>query len=146
MREHSVTTVMAVDPDRLVSFVADLSNDVAWRHDLVLSELVSGHAGEPGSIYRQKGVTPGRDDPYLIELLGVDRSTRVATFSTVDRRPVAYGGHYRVVETERGVEITMAVWLRGRGRLALVAPFMGKAVRANSTRYLGDLKALLEAG
>jgi hypothetical protein len=29
--------------------------------------------------------------------------------------------------------------------LRIVAPFMGNAVRANSTRYLNDLKDLLEA-
>jgi len=91
VKEHSVATVIAVDPDHLLSFVADLTNDVRWRHDLAMSELVSGHAGERGSDYRQMGVTPGRDDPYLIELVDVDRSSRSATFATVDRSPVAFG-------------------------------------------------------
>jgi hypothetical protein len=149
MKEHSVTTVIAVDPDHLLSFVADLTNDVKWRHDLALSELVSGHAGERGSDYRQKGVTPGRDDPYLIELVDVDRSGRIATFATVDRRPVAFGGRYRIVDTGGGAEITFAVWVRAQGMLRLIAPFMGKAVgkavRANSERYLSDLRVLLEA-
>ncbi len=144
MKEHAVTTLIAVDPDHLLSFVADLTNDVRWRHDLALSELVSGHAGEPGSVVRQKGVTPGRDDPYLIELVGVDPPNRTATFATVDRRPVAFGGRYRIVDGQRGAEITMAVWLRAKGMLRFVAPFMGKAVRANSERYLSDLKVLLE--
>ena len=149
MIERSVTTVIAVDPDHLLSFVADLANDVRWRHDLAISELVSGHAGERGSVYRQKGVTPGRDDPYLIELVDADRSSRTATFATVDRRPVAFGGRYRIVDTRGGAEITLAVWVRARGMLRLIAPFMGKtvgkAVRANSERYLSDLRVLLEA-
>ena len=149
MIERSVTTVIAVEPDHLLSFVADLTNDVRWRHDLALSELVSGHAGERGSAYRQKGVTPGRDDPYLIELVDVDRSSRTATFATVDRRPVAFGGRYRILHARGGAEITLAVWVRARGMLRIIAPFMGravgKAVRANSERYLSDLRMLLEA-
>ena len=146
MREHIVTTVIAVDPDRVLSFVADLSNDVSWRHDLAISELVTGEGGQAGSVYRQKGVTPGRDEPYLIELVAVDRAKGVATFATVDRTPVSFGGRYRIVSAPGGAEITMAVWVRARGLLALMAPFMGNAVRANSTRYLSDLKVLMEAG
>jgi hypothetical protein len=144
MKEHTVTTVIAVDPDQLLSYVADLSNDVKWRHDLAVSELLTGDAGESGSVYRQKGVTPGRDDPYLIELVNVDRSGRTAVFATVDRSPVAFGGRYRVIGTRDGAKITMGVWVRATGKLRVVAPFMGRAVRANSTRYLADLKALLE--
>lgn len=145
MKEHTVTTTIAVDPDRLVSFVADLSHDMSWRHDLALSELVSGNAGEPGSVYRQKGTTPGRDDPYLIELVDVDRSSRTVTIATVDRSPVSFGGTYRIVGKGTGAEVTWGVWVRAEGMMGLMAPFMGKAVRANSTRYLSDLKALLEA-
>ncbi|SFR87162.1 Polyketide cyclase / dehydrase and lipid transport [Microbacterium sp. cf046] len=145
MKEHTVAAVIAVDPDELLAFVADLSNDVRWRHDLAVSELVSGVAGEPKSVYRQKGTTPGRDDPYLIALDDLDRSARVAAFSTVDRSPVAFGGRYRIRDTPAGAEITFGVWVRARGLLRFVAPFMGKAVRANSTRYLADLTALLEA-
>lgn len=144
MREHTVTRTIAVDADHLASFVSDLSNDVRWRHDLALSELVSGRAGERGSVYRQKGATPGRDDPYLVELVEVDRARRTAAFATVDRSPVAFGGRYRVVSTPAGADITLGVWVRAHGRLRLVAPFMGRAVRANSSRYLSDLKALLE--
>ena len=144
MKEHTVTTVIAVDPDQLLSYIADLSNDVKWRHDLAVSELLTGDAGESGSVYRQKGVTPGRDDPYLIELVNVDRSGRIAVFATVDRSPVAFGGRYGVIGTRDGAKITMGVWVRATGKLRVVAPFMGRAVRANSTRYLADLKALLE--
>lgn len=144
MKEHAVTTLIAVDPDRLVSFVADISNDASRRHDLALSELVSGNAGEPGSVYRQKGTTPGRDDPYLIKVLDVNRESRTVTFATVDRSPVSFGGTYRVVDTASGAEITWGVWVSAEGMMGLMAPFMGKAVRANSTRYLSDLKALLE--
>ena len=39
----------------------------------------------------------------------------------------------------------MAVWVRARGMLRLFAPFIGNAVRANSERYLSDLRVLLEA-
>src|SRR5688500_12385294 len=148
MIERSVTTAIAVEPDLLLSFVADLTNEVSWRHDLALSELVTGHAGERGSVCRQRGVTPGRDDPYLIELVDVDRSSRIATFATLDRRPVAFGGQYRIVDTPGGAEITLAVWVRARGMLRLLAPFMGttvrKAIQANSERYLSDLRVLLE--
>jgi hypothetical protein len=144
MKEHAVSAVIEVDPDRLLAFVSDISNDVRWRHDLALSELVTGQAGEPGSVYRQRGTTPGRDDPYLIELLHVDRANRIATFTTVDRTPVAYGGTYRIAAVDGGSEITWGVWLRAVGRLRFVVPFMGRAVHANSTRYLSDLKVLLE--
>ncbi len=122
-----------------------MSNDVQWRHDMARSELVTGEAGEPGSVYREQGVTPGRDDPYLLELVTLDRPGGVATFTTLDRTPVAYGGTYRVVAVDGGAQITMGVWLRAIGRLRFVVPFMGKAVHANSTRYLGDLKVLLES-
>jgi hypothetical protein len=145
MKEHAVTAVIATDPDFLLSFIADLSNDVRWRHDLAMSELVSGIAGQPGSVYRQRGVTPGRDDPYLIELEDLDWSGHMAAFATIDRTPVAFGGRYRIRDTPDGTEITFGVWVRGRGMLRIVAPFMGNAVRANSTRYLNDLKDLLEA-
>lgn len=144
MREHSVSLRIGTDPDDLVAFLADLRNDVTWRHDLALSELVSGTPGEPGSVYRQKGTTPGRDDPYLIELSSLDRAARIATFATVDRAPVAFGGRYLVAEAAHACDVTMAVWVRASGMLRLLAPFMGKAVRRNSERYLSDLKALRE--
>ena len=144
MAEHTVTTLIAVDPDDLISFVADISNDVSWRHDLALSETVSGLPGERASVYRQKGTTAGRDDPYLIELVDVDRSSRTAIFATVDRTPIAFGGIYRVSPAASGAKITLGVWVRAKGIRNVLAPFMGGAVRANSTRYLNDLKVLLE--
>ena len=111
---------------------------------LALSEMVSGLPGAQGSVYRQKGTTPGRDDPYLIQLVDVDRSTRTAVFATVDRAPIAFGGTYRVSPAANGAKITLGVWVRAKGIRNVLAPFMGGAVRANSTRYLNDLKELLE--
>ena len=123
------------------AFVADKSNDPAWRPGVAEIERVSGEGA--GATYRQVMNGPmGRKIPADFEVTRYDVGKRIEFRTTAG--PVHPKGRFDFVEEGGATRVTFSLDADLHGAKKLMSPMVAKTMQSE-VRALERLKAVLES-
>lgn len=142
MPEESSTITIARPVGDVFAFLANAENDRQWRSGVIEMTRTGGQG--VGTTYRQVVAGPGgrRIDADL-EITEFVPGQRIAFRTT--KGPVRPTGTYDLRTRNGGTEVTFRLTVKLTGLKNLMAPMVGKAIKAE-VAALTQLKRVLETG
>ncbi|MDE0654764.1 MAG: SRPBCC family protein [bacterium] len=138
----SICTVeidVAADPQRTFAFLADASNQPAWRHDVETCSLTEGTPGAAGAVYRQ--TNRGQEVEFRITEVDDDSSI---SWVCAEETSWPVRGTYRLSDLDGGgTRITMDLEMKPSGPFLLLRPLVPLMVKAQRKKYEAGLQGAL---
>jgi uncharacterized protein YndB with AHSA1/START domain len=142
MPEESNTITIARPVGDVFAFLANAENDKRWRSGVIEMTRTGGQG--VGTTYRQIVAGPGgRRVDADVEITEFVPDQRIAFRTT--KGPVRPTGSYDLRARDGGTELTFSLAVNLRGLKNLMAPVVGKTMKAE-VAALTQLKRVLETG
>ena len=142
MHRIAEQTSILTSLEEVFAVLVDPANDRRWRAAVESVERLSGAAGAPGAVYRQRVGVPGGTATALVEIVDV-APPRAVTFAV--REPVRARGGYELAAD--GPRVAVRFWLElapSRGLRAVADRLVAAAIGHGARTDLERLRALLE--
>ena len=139
MRTCIVEIDVASDLERTFAYLADVSNQADWRHDVATCELTEGTPGAVGAVYRQSN--RGQEVDFVVTAVEPDESI---TWVCAEDTTWPVRGTYRLSDLANGgTRITMDLEMAPSGPFIVLRPFVPLMVKGQRKKYAASLQAAL---
>jgi Polyketide cyclase / dehydrase and lipid transport len=129
--------------DVVFDYVADQSNEPQYNPRMVRAEKITPGPVGKGTRFRSAVASMGLTAEMLIEVTGYDRSTRLASDTTMQHADISYTLTFEPAAS--GTRMRWSGQVRPKGAFKLLGPLIAWMGRNQEQRIWASLKQHLEA-
>jgi hypothetical protein len=129
--------------DVVFDYIADQSNEPQYNPRMVRAEKITPGPVGKGTRFRSAVASMGRTTEMLIEVTGYDRSTRLASDTTMQQADISYTLTFEPAAS--GTRMRWSGQVRPKGAFKLLGPLIAWMGRNQEQRIWASLKQHLEA-
>lgn len=129
--------------DVVFDYIADQSNEPQYNPRMVRAEKITPGPIGKGTRFRSAVASMGRTAEMLIEVTGYDRSTRLASDTTMQQADISYTLTFEPAAS--GTRMRWSGQVRPKGAFKLLGPLIAWMGRNQEQRIWASLKQHLEA-